>query len=137
MTLLVVNDWGVPDGHCRLKALPLAVTLSPKLMVIVEPTATFVAPLAGVVVVTEGALSPLHGARGDAVLRGVGVPVEKSALLLSVSVQPFAARIAAVMLFSVGAGAAPLEEVGVPISNQVDDACQRRRRAGSRSCRCS
>ena len=41
-----------------------------------------------------------HTLVADAVFRGVGAPVEKSALLLSVSVQPPTFRIAAVMLVS-------------------------------------
>ena len=42
-----------------------------------------------------------------AVFRGFGAPVEKSALLLSVSVHPFPARNAAVVLVRVGVGPAP------------------------------
>jgi hypothetical protein len=45
----------------------------------------------GVLVGTE------HGFNGEAELRGAVVPVEKSALLLSVSVQPANARNAAVV----------------------------------------
>ena len=40
---------------------------------------------------------------GDAVLRGFGAPIAKSALLLSVSVQPFAARKSAFVLLGAGA----------------------------------
>src|SRR5512133_1874608 len=44
-----------------------------------------------------GFVGPPHTLVGEAVLRGVGAPAEKSAALLSVSVQPPAARIAAVV----------------------------------------
>jgi hypothetical protein len=55
----------------------------------VELTGTLLAPLAGVVLVTLGAVSPPpHGARVVAVFRGAGAPLAKSAPLLSLSVQP-------------------------------------------------
>ena len=53
-----VNVRGEPAGHSRLKALAEAVTLSLKLMTMVELTGTLVALLAGVVLLTLGALSP-------------------------------------------------------------------------------
>jgi hypothetical protein len=91
-----VNSRGEPSGHSRLKALAEAVTLSLKLIVMVELTETLLAPVAGVVLLTLGALSPLpHGATAVAVLRGAGVPIAKSLLLASVSVQPWTARSAA------------------------------------------
>ena len=67
-----------------------------------------VAALAGTVLVTLGAASgALHGLSGEAVLRGVGAPAEKSELLLSVSVQPPLSRSAAVSFDRVGAAAEP------------------------------
>ena len=53
-----VNACGERAGHSRLKALAEAVTLSLKLITMVELTATLVAPLAGVVLLTLGAVSP-------------------------------------------------------------------------------
>jgi hypothetical protein len=51
------NDCGEPVGHCTLKALALAVTLSLKLITMLLSTATLVARLAGVVLSTVGAES--------------------------------------------------------------------------------
>ena len=53
-----VNVRGEPAGHSRLKALAEAVTLSLKLMTMVELTGTLFALLAGVVLMTLGAPSP-------------------------------------------------------------------------------
>ena len=53
-----------------------------------------------------GFVDPPHDATGDHVLRGLGGPVAKSALLLSVSTQPLVLRIAAGVFVSVGAGEA-------------------------------
>ena len=50
---------------------------------------------------------------GDARLRGFGVPVLKSLLLLRVSVQPLAARAMALVLLGAGAGAPPLKQLAV------------------------
>src|SRR5262245_29998561 len=55
---LWVNVCGVPTGHSSDKALAVALTLSLKVTEIVEFTGTFVAPEVGVVLETEGALSP-------------------------------------------------------------------------------
>jgi hypothetical protein len=84
-----VNVRGEPAGHSRLKALAEAVTLSLKLITMVELTETLFALSAGVVLVTPGAPSPpSHAARVVAVFRGAGVPIAKSLLLASVSVHP-------------------------------------------------
>ena len=78
-----------PSGHSRLKAPGAAFTGSPKLRMMDVLTETFVAPTAGVVLLTLGAVSPLpHGASVVAIIRGAGVPMAKSLLLTSVSVQP-------------------------------------------------
>jgi len=62
----------------------------------------------GMVLVISGAESlTVQGFNGEAVLRGFGEPVLKSAALLSVSVQPFAARNAALVLLKTGAAALP------------------------------
>ena len=53
-----------------------------------------------------GATTP-HGLAGEALLRGAGAAVAKSALLLSVSVQPLAARRSASVVLGVGAAPAP------------------------------
>jgi len=54
---------------------------------------------------------PPQGASGVALLRGLGVPAMKSAPLLFVSVQPLAARSAAVVFDRPGAAAAPSKPV--------------------------
>src|SRR6266545_678215 len=66
-----------------------------------------VAPFDGVVLETDGAFSTSQKRRGLMEFRGAGAAATKSAPLLSVSVQPSAARKAAVAVESVGAGAAP------------------------------
>ena len=125
-----VNVRGEPAGHSRLKALADAVTLSLKLMTMVELTGTLFAPAAGVVLLTLGAVSPPpHGASGDEVFRGVGVPPAKSALLLSVSVQPAAARTPLWCYSERRRRARSLDAVRAsPVADEIDDA---RRRAGA------
>jgi hypothetical protein len=59
--------------------------------------------LPGQVATIGGAVGAPHTLRALARLRGAGAPVLKSAPLLSVSVQPPAARRAAVVLLRVGA----------------------------------
>lgn len=56
----------------------------------------------------------LQGFAADDVLRGFGPPVAKSVLLLSVSVQPFAARESDSVLLGVGAAALSLQFVPEP-----------------------
>jgi hypothetical protein len=56
---------------------------------------------------------PPQGASGDALLRGAGVPALKSAALLLVSVQPAAARRAAVVAVNAGA-AVPSKKLAPP-----------------------
>src|SRR3970040_740600 len=58
--------------------------------------------------------SESHGFNGLAVLRGAGAPAEKSAALLSVSVQPFPTRTAAVVLLKVGAAPVPSKKLALP-----------------------
>src|SRR5262249_15957528 len=55
-----------------------------------------------------------QGLSGAAVLRGLGVPVTKSVLLLSLSVQPAFVRIAAVLLLRLGVGPVPSKQL-VPV----------------------
>src|SRR4029079_8770674 len=81
-------------------------TASLKVMVMSVLKATADAPASGDVAVTAGALSPVQKWKFDAVLRGAGAPMSKSATLLSVSVQPSALRMAAVLLLRVGVAAA-------------------------------
>jgi hypothetical protein len=113
---LCVNARGVPVGHARLNAEAEAVTLSLKLMTMLELKATLVEPPAGVVLLTLGAASPPpHGASGEAVFRGFGAPAVKSPELLSVSVQPLLFLRAAVVLVSTGVvGPAPSKQF-VPV----------------------
>ena len=49
---------GVPVGQSIVNALLVALTLSLKVIVMLESIATFVAPSTGLVVVTDGAISP-------------------------------------------------------------------------------
>jgi len=65
-------------------------------------SATPPAPFAGEVAVTEGGRSVGHGLSGAAVFRGFGAPSAKSTPLVSVSWQPPAARMAAVVLVVIG-----------------------------------
>lgn len=51
---------------------------------------------------------------GEAELRGAGVPVIKSELLLLLSVQPLPLRRMAVVLLGVGAGPEPSKKLAVP-----------------------
>ena len=53
-----VNVRGEPAGHARLKAPAAADTFSLKLMTMVESTGTLLAPPAGGVLITLGAVSP-------------------------------------------------------------------------------
>src|SRR5262245_45391783 len=66
--------------------VPVVVTGSLNVTLMMALVATPEAPLAGTVVVTLGGVltTTPQGAAGDAVLRGVGVPTTKSALLLLV-----------------------------------------------------
>jgi hypothetical protein len=57
---------------------------------------------------------PPHGLAGDALLRGAAAAVAKSALLLSVSVQPFAARKSASVVLGAGAVPEPSKKFAAP-----------------------
>src|SRR5690349_12985168 len=57
--------------------------------------------------------SVLHGFRAVALLRGLGAAALKSDPLLSVSVQPFAARTSAVVVLGAGALAPPSLQLAV------------------------
>ena len=110
---------------------PATVTGSENVIETLLVVAMLVAPSAGDVAVTVGAVSA-----APTLLSGSGGPAVKSALLLSVSVAPPAARIAAVVLLSARGGAGALEEVGVPVADEVDDPGERGgdRTASSRRC---
>ena len=58
-------------------------------------------------------LGELQSLSGEPVLRGFGLPVAKSAALLSVSVQPPRARRAAVVLLGPAVGPAPSKQFAV------------------------
>jgi hypothetical protein len=66
---------------------------------------TVAANVAGQLATTGAFTVPPHGLSGEAVLRGAGAPVVKSALLMSVSVQPLLRRIAVVVFVRVAVGA--------------------------------
>ncbi len=61
----------------------------------------------------DGFVVPVQGLNAAPVLRGDGAPVEKSAALLSVSVQPLASRRAAVVFVSAGV-AVPSKQLAAP-----------------------
>src|SRR6266536_2831119 len=86
---------------------PVTSTGSENVIETLEPTATFVAPLAGTVELTCGAESPPQGTGVVAVFSGFTDPAAKSALLASVSVHPPPPRDTDVVLDGAGAGPAP------------------------------
>src|SRR6185503_307578 len=57
--VVLLKATGVPTGHSTVKALPVTLTGSLKLIVMLPSVARFVAPLIGTVVVTWGAASVL------------------------------------------------------------------------------
>src|SRR2546428_1465561 len=72
-------------------------TGSENVTLMLESSATPLAPAIGLVAVMLGAISAVQILKVDAVLRGAGVPAAKSASLLSVSAQPPLLRRSAVM----------------------------------------
>src|SRR3954447_3184911 len=78
------------ESHTTVNQLAAVVTGSLKSTVMLAFAVTATAPFAGVVEVTNGAVSVTtpHACGGVSMLRGAGAPVLKSAPLLSVSVQP-------------------------------------------------
>src|SRR5919109_783067 len=80
--------------------LPVTLTGSLNVTLTFASSATSLAPLAGERLATEGAVSAAQLRVGERRLRGVGAPTVKSPALLSVSVQPFWFRSAAVVLLS-------------------------------------
>src|SRR4051812_5642986 len=100
--------------HEIANALAVTLTCSLKLTVMLLDTGTAVAPLAGVVVVTDGGASPLQKWTGDPVFLGAAAAAEKSAALLSVSVQPSDARNTAFVALGAGAGPVPSKKFAVP-----------------------
>ncbi len=112
---------GPPVGvtFCRpllvqsMATVPAMVTGSLKVTSTVTSTGTLVATLAGLVSVTMGGTSTPQLLVGEAVLRGVGAPVLKSAALLSVSTQPAPLRMVAVVLEGAGAGPEPSKQLAV------------------------
>src|ERR671937_302530 len=87
--------------------LPVTSTGSVKVMEMFALTATSVAPFAGEVLATAGAVSLPQIWVGVRVVRGAGAPATKSAPLLSVSWQPPLLRKSAVVFEIVGAAEAP------------------------------
>ena len=94
--------------------LPVTLTSSLNVIDTFAVAATPVAPAAGVVEATFGAFSASQKCTALAVVRGVGAAAVKSAPLSSVSAQPSAFRIAAVVFVSVGAAAAPSKKFAFP-----------------------
>src|ERR687891_1829378 len=120
---LSVNDVGPPvaSAVCTPLApheieyqLPVTSTGSLKVIVMFASRATPVAPLAGVLLATEGAVSASQTCGSTVLLRGLGAPTLKSALLLSVSAQPSLFLSAAVVLLSVAVGAVSEQFVPAP-----------------------
>jgi hypothetical protein len=65
-------------------------------------------------VAVPGLWAPEQVVAAEALFRGLGVAVSKSALFTFVSVQPPSARTAAVVLLSAGAALAPSKSVAEP-----------------------
>ena len=131
---LCVNGCGEPVGHWRLNAVADAVTLSLKLMTMVELNATLVARLSGVVLLTKGAGSPPpHGAALVPDQRGDTADTEKSTLLRSVSVQPPTALNADKVAEIVPVGAVPSKQF-VPAPYPTKSTIDRTGRAGRPVC---
>src|SRR5258706_504722 len=80
-------------------------TGSENVTLMLESSATPLAPAIGLVAVMLGATSAVQMLKADAVLRGAGVPAAKSAPLLSVSAQPPLFRRSAVVFVRAGAAA--------------------------------
>ena len=93
------------EVHAIANQAPLTATGSEKVIVTSVVGSTLDAPEAGEMAATDGATSPASGS---------GAPAAKSAALLSVSVVPPPARIAAVVLLRVGAAAAPSKKLALP-----------------------
>ena len=89
-------------------------TGSLKLIVTFASRETPVAPAAGVLVATDGALSPPQKNGSAVLLRGFGDPTLKSVAWLSVSVQPWLFLSAAVVLLRVAVGPLPSKQF-VPV----------------------
>src|ERR671939_873608 len=98
--------WLPLDPHEIENQLPVTFTASVNVIVTLLDSATLAAPSAGLVLETAGAWSP--------VLRGLGAPTVKSALLLSVSTLPLPFRSAAVVLLSVAVGSVSEQFVPLP-----------------------
>jgi hypothetical protein len=102
-----MTTWAPLVSH-EIETAPLAsVTGSSNPIVTTASVATPVAPSAGDVDTTDGALSDVQDCDAVAELRGEGAPATKSAAFESLSVQPPSARSAAAALPSTGAGPDP------------------------------
>src|SRR5919204_4288498 len=104
---LTVALWPPLVPHEIEYQLPVTSTGSLNVIEMFALTATSVAPFAGVVLATDGAVSLGQVKTGLRRVRGAGAPAVKSAPLLSVSWQPELLRKSAVVFEIVGAGAAP------------------------------
>src|SRR5438093_12227623 len=103
---LTVAVWPSLEPQEIENQLPVTFTGSLNVIVMLLVKDTSPAPLAGFVLETVGAASPLF--------RGFGVPTVKSALLLSVSTVPPPFRSAAVVLLSVSVGNVSEQFVPLP-----------------------
>src|SRR5918996_3041423 len=111
---VAVAVWPLLEPHEIEYQLPVTSTGSLKVIVMFASRATPVAPLDGVLLATEGALSASQRKGSATLLRGLGDPTLKSVLLLSVSVQPWLFLSAAVVLLSVAVGAVSEQFVPAP-----------------------
>ena len=101
--------------HWIVNQVPIALTLSLNVMVMLLSSGTLAAPFAGLTLLTWGALfAPEQGERANVPFRGVGAPAEKSVPFWFVSVQPAPARRAAVVFVNAGAVALPSKKLAVP-----------------------
>src|SRR5690349_17969453 len=92
---------------------PVTLTGSLKVIATFEPTGMPEAPSPETVLATLGAVSALQSWNGEAVFRGVGAPVEKSAALLSLSMQPEPFRRSAFVFDGAGAAPGPSKQLAV------------------------
>ncbi|MCW0438027.1 hypothetical protein NB723_002991 [Xanthomonas sacchari] len=104
----------VPSRVATVKLTPalpagwLSVTVNTNALLPLSPSARLT-----LATLATGRLPPPHRLTGAALLRGVGAPVAKSALLLSLSVQPPLPRSTARVLLGAAVGALPSAQLAL------------------------
>lgn len=116
--LLSLDTWKSDEGADTVITPGAPVRLAPDKLydcdVEFVPISTF--PKSAIVPVTVkvGVGADEHNCTGDALFLGAGAPVEKSALLLSVSVHPLSALKPASVALTAGAAPPPSKQAAVP-----------------------